>query len=124
MGRKTSAEKQILAQINKNVNHSFRLDREYIIVCNKHKSNFRGALLFWGHKTEDNEKRSFGGYTSDINGCEMYTLKEIEEKHYHFPVYKNDMSFDDFLKLDDVIIKKSDLLRFKELKTMKIVYIP
>ena len=114
----------MLAQINRNVSHAFRLDREYIIVCNEHKGVFAGALLFWGHKTEDNEKRSFGGYTSDIDKCEMYTLKEIREKNYHFPVYEKGMSFYDFLKLDDVIITKTDLLRFKELKTMKIVYRP
>ena len=50
-------------------------------------------------KTEDNEKRSFGGYTSDIDKCEMYTLKEIEEKNYRFPVYEEGMSFYDFIKL-------------------------
>lgn len=124
LSRKTLTERQILAQINKNVSHAFRLDREYIIVCNEHNGIFAGALLFWGHKTEDNEDRSFCGYTSDIDNCESYTLKEIEEKGYHFPIYESGMLFCDFLKLDDVIIKKSDLLRFKELKTMKIVYRP
>ena len=59
-----------------------------------------------------------------IDKCEMYTLKEIEEKNYHFPVYESGMSFYDFLKLDDVVIKKRDLLRFDELKTMRIVYRP
>ena len=58
MARKTLTEKQILAEINRNVSHAFRLDREYIIVCNEHKGVFAGALLFWGHKTEDNEKDS------------------------------------------------------------------
>lgn len=112
----------MLGEINKNVNHAFRLDREYIIVCNEHKGIFPGALLFWGHKTEDNEERSFGGYTSDIDKCEMYTLREIEEKKYLFPVYEKGMPFYDFKKLNDVIIKKEDLLRFDELKTMRIVY--
>lgn len=124
MARKTLTEKQILKQINRNVSHAFRLDREYIIVCNEHKGVFSGALLFWGNKTEDNDKRSFGGYTSDIDKCEIYTLREIEEKGYHFPVYNDEMSFYDFLQLDDVIIKKIDLLRFSELKTMRIVYRP
>lgn len=124
LARKTLAEKQMLAQINRNVSHAFRLDREYIIVCNEHKGIFTGALLFWGHKTEDNERRSFGGYTSDIDKCEMYTLKEIKEKELSLPVYKEGMSFYDFLKLDDVVIRKRDLLRFNELKTMRIVYRP
>lgn len=114
----------MLAQINRNVSNAFRLDREYIIVCNEHKGIFTGALLFWGHKTEDNEERSFSGYTSDIDNCERYTLKEIEEKGYHFSIYESGMSFCDFLKLNDVIIKKIDLLRFKELKMMKVVYRP
>ena len=48
----------MLAEINRNVSHAFRLDREYIIVCNEHKGVFAGALLFWGHKTEDNENTS------------------------------------------------------------------
>ena len=47
----------MLAEINRNVSHAFSLDREYIIVCNEHKGVFAGALLFWGHKTEDNEKK-------------------------------------------------------------------
>ena len=97
----------MLAEINRNVSHAFRLDREYIIVCNEHKGVFAGTLLFWGHKTEDNEKRSFGGYTSDIDKCEMYTLKEIEEKNYRFPVYEEGMSFYDFIKLN--ILNQSHL---------------
>ena len=84
--------------------------REYIIVCNEYKGMFPGCLLFWGHKTEDNEKRSFGGYTSDIDECEMYTLEEIEAKSYHFPKYAETMNFKKFKSYDDIIIKKSDLL--------------
>lgn len=122
--RKTLTEKQMLSYINKNVNHAFCLDREYIIVCNEHSGIFRGALLFWGHKTEDNEKRSFGGYTSDIDKCERYTLKEIKDKGYNFPIYKQDMELQDFLKLDDVIIKYRDLIHIDGLKTMKIIYRP
>ena len=124
MARKTLTEKQMLAQINRNVSHAFRLDREYIIVCNEHEGVFTGALLFWGHKTEDNEERSFGGYTSDIDKCEMYTLKEIEDKGYHFPIYERGMELRDFLKLDDVIIKYSDLMYIEGLKIMKIIYRP
>lgn len=109
---KRLTEKQMLKTINKNVNRAFTLDREYIIVCNEHNGIFAGCLLFWGHKTEDNERRSFGGYTSDIDNCEMYTLKEIEEKGYNFPVFdsrKHDIYW--MLDQDDVVIKKSDLLK-------------
>ena len=124
MPRKTLKERQMLNYINKNVSHAFIPDREYVIVCNEHKGIFNGALLFWGHKTEDNEKRSFGGYTSDISNCERYTLKEIKDKGYNFRVYEEDMKLLDFLKLDNVIIKYSDLMHIKGLKRMSIVYRP
>lgn len=110
--------------INKNVSHAFRLDREYVIVCNEHKGIFNGALLFWGHRTEDNEERSFGGYTSDISNCERYTLREIRNKGYNFPVYEKNMKLLDFLKLDDVIIKYTDLMHIEGLKSMSIIYRP
>ena len=48
-------------------------DRRYVIVCNEHSGMFRGTLLFWGSRTEDGQERSFGGYTSDIDNCEIYS---------------------------------------------------
>ena len=108
------------------------MEREYVILCNEHSGLFRGAALFWGHKTEDNEKRSFGGYTSDIDGCEMYTLEEIKNNGYNFPVFHRD-SFgekDDeevwwsIRQISDIIIKKEDLLNFKNLKTIRVLYRP
>lgn len=98
------------------------MQREYVIVCNVHKGIFDGALLFWGHKTEDRESRSFGGYTNDIDKCEVYTLEEIEQTKYGFPVYHDGMSFNEFKFLDDVVIKKSDLMNFKELREMHVVF--
>lgn len=99
------------------------MEREYIIVCNEHRAIFQGCLLFWGHRTRDKESRSFGGYTSDIDKCEIYTLEEIEQEGYRFPVY-NGENESDFKKLDDVIIKIDDLLAFDWLKTMRVVYRP
>ncbi len=52
--------------------------RDYVIVCNEHSSIIRGALLFWGSRTEDDAKRSFGGYTCRIDKCERYTREELE----------------------------------------------
>jgi len=104
--------------------HNRKYKREYIIVCNEHNAIFNGALLFWGHKTNDNESRSFGGYTSDLDKCERYSLEEIENKHYHFPIYNKSMTFQEFKSLDDIIIKESDLQNFGELKTVTIVYRP
>lgn len=108
------------------------MQREYVILCNKHKGIFNGACLFWGHKTEDNEKRSFGGYTSDIDNCEMYTLEEIEKKGYHFPIFNKTCFCPDddenvwvFIKrISNIIIKKEDLLKLKSLKTIKVLYRP
>lgn len=97
-------------------------NREYVVVCNRHKSMFSGALLFLGYLTDDKEKRSFGGYTSDLDNCERYTLNELQENGCHFPIFNYKMNFYDFAKVDDVIIKKEDLLRFSEVGSAKIVY--
>ncbi len=43
--------------------------------------------MFWGHLTKDDEKRSFGGYTDDINACERYTFEEARSErttHYEY----------------------------------------
>lgn len=98
--------------------------RQYVIVCNEHNAIFGGALLFWGHRTNDSENRSFGGYTSDFSNCELYTLEEIENKHYHFPIYNDTMDYKEFKSYDDIIIKVDDLKNIKELKTMTVVYRP
>lgn len=98
-------------------------NREYVIVCNKHKAMFLGCLLFWGHKTNDDEKRSFGGYTSDIEKCERYSIEDLEKSDYNFPLYNGENEAD-FKKIDDVIIKVDELLAFDWLKTMTVVYRP
>lgn len=54
--------------------------RKYVIVCNEHSA---GWLLFWGHRTQDHESRSFGGYTRNIDGCEIYSEDEVKKKGYH-----------------------------------------
>lgn len=98
-------------------------NREYVIVCNEHKAMFPGCLLFWGHKTNDDEKRSFGGYTSDIEKCERYSIEDLEKSNYNFPLYNGENEAD-FKEIDDVIIKVDDLLAFDWLKTMTVVYRP
>lgn len=79
-------------------------ERKYVIVCNEHSGNWPGALLFWGHRTQDNENRSFGGYTSDIDGCELYSDRELKEKGYHFPRFREGMTLEEFRGYDDVVI--------------------
>lgn len=114
--------KEELLQVKEESDKKYK--RQYVIVCNEHNAIFGGALLFWGHRTNDNENRSFGGYTSDFSNCELYTLEEIENKHYHFPIYNDTMDYKEFKSYDDIIIKVDDLKNIKELKTMTVVYRP
>ena len=114
--------KEELLQVKEENDKKYK--RQYVIVCNEHNAIFGGALLFWGHRTNDNESRSFGGYTSDFSNCELYTLKEIENKHYHFPIYNDTMDYSKFKSYEDIIIKVDDLKNIEELKTMTVVYRP
>lgn len=82
--------------------------RNYVIVCNRYKG-IAGALLFWGEKTNDDEPRSFGGYTSDFNKCEKYTADEIKQSGYGFPFYGIDISHDNYRKVEDFAIEISRL---------------
>ena len=43
------------------------LKRDYVLVSRKWS---QATLVFWGSFTKDDNKRSFGGYTNDINVCE------------------------------------------------------
>lgn len=86
------------------------MQRDYVIVCNEHRGYIPGVLLFWGGFTEDGaEKRSFGGYTSDLDRCERYTLEEVKHSGYHFPVYDERMTRASFKRHRDVAIKISQL---------------
>lgn len=92
-------------------------EREYVIICNRYQG-VGGALLFWGKRTEDDAQgRSFGGYTSDLNTCELYTREEIENSAYKMPFF---VARDNYRSYDDVAI------RVKQLKAlgreMRIIY--
>ena len=89
--------------------------RKYVIVCNEHSA---GWLLFWGHRTQDHESRSFGGYTRNIDGCEIYSEDEVKKKGYHFPKYHDGMSWEEFRVYDDILIEPKDLekLGFKQMR--------
>lgn len=90
------------------------MERNYVVVCNRHKG-IGGSLLFWGCLTKDEAKRSFGGYTSDFNGCEKYTLEEVEQSGYNFPVFGLEVGSDNYKGFDDFAIKIDDLkiLRYR-----------
>lgn len=93
-------------------------ERKYVIVCNEHSGNWPGVLLFWGHRTQDYENRSFGGYTSDIDSCELYSENEVKEKGYHFPRYCEGMTWEEFRGYDDVLIEPECLekLGYKQMR--------
>ncbi len=96
--------------------------RRYVIVCNEHNGMWAGCVLFWGHLTDDGEKRSFGGYTSDIDGAERYSPQDLESGNWHFQVYNKDtMSQQDFLKVRDIAILPEELEGLGY-RTMKVWY--
>lgn len=101
-------------------------ERKYVIVCNEHIGTVKDALLFWGSLTDDSrEKRSFGGYTCQIDKCERYTRKELEEfrgdlkaEYPFFDELKNER---DFFKKDEIFISIDDLkekLHYREFKVL------
>lgn len=89
-------------------------ERKYVIVCNEYPAIFKDALLFWGHLTDDSsEKRSFRGYTCQIDKCERYTRKELEEfrgdlKH-KYPFFDELKKESDFFRKSEVLISVDDL---------------
>ncbi len=97
--------------------------RKYVIVCNEHSGMWRGALLFWGNRTQDGDKRSFGGYTSDVDKCELYSEKDLEEKGYHFSKYHKGMTFEEFRQHNDIAIEPECLSELGY-KKMKVWYLP
>lgn len=90
-------------------------DRKYVIVSNEHSTWPNGALLFWGRRTEDGQERSFGGYTTRFDQCELYTREEIEkwrgELKAQYPFFDEiqPMSPRDLLKHDEVVCTLEDL---------------
>ena len=98
-------------------------ERKYVIVCNEHSAIGPGILLFWGHRTKDHEARSFGGYTSDIDGCELYSDRDLKEKGYHFPKYRKDMTWEEFRGYRDIAIEP-ECLKDLGYRQMKILYKP
>lgn len=86
-------------------------ERKYVIVCNEHNGIVPGALLFWGHRTSKNAQRSFGGYTSDLDSCELYSRSDIDyfrrDIVEHFP-YFHELT-KPFHKYEDVVCTVQDL---------------
>lgn len=95
------------------------MNRNYVIICNRHKG-YGGTILFWGRKTEDKDRRSFSGYTSDFNICEKYTLEEIENRPgFNFPLYGRDCDLKNCIETDDFVI---DINKLEDLGNPALVY--
>lgn len=91
-------------------------NRKYVIVSNEHTTWNAPGLLLWGQRTDDDaERRSFGGYTYDMNECEMYTYSDLAkfrmgvEKHYPFFEELSIKSASDFRKIPEVLCTLDEL---------------
>lgn len=89
------------------------MNRDYVIICNKGARSYNSnMLLFWGTQSEDDQPRSYGGYTYNLDACERYTKEElvnvINTSHYKFPFleyFGNDnWKFEEhfFARIDDL----------------------
>lgn len=96
-------------------------NREYVIVSFEHSG--QSDLVFWGSLTDDKEKRSFSGYTFDLNSCERYTQDEIIEADNPALFYQGESLHELMKSYMDVAIKVDDLLSISGLKTRKTVYV-
>ena len=60
-------------------------ERNLVAVSIKHTEHrwkFGMPCVLWGHRTEDEEKRSFGGYTQFPNNAEVYSLEDWQKSGY------------------------------------------
>ena len=85
--------------------------RDYVVISNEYKG-IGGSLVFWGRYTEDNAKgRNFGGYRSDFASCEKYTLEELKQSGYNFPIYGKEVNHDNWRKFENFAIEIKRLKR-------------
>lgn len=89
-------------------------NREYVLVSWKWSWN-KDHLMFWGSQSKDDERRSFGGYTMDVENCEKYTKDELnKENHLFWEGQKvRDLDTD-----ETYAVKLSDLRHFGQRKTI------
>ena len=60
-------------------------ERNLVAVSIKHTEyrwKFGKPCILWGHRTKDDEKRSFGGYTQFPNNAEVYSLEDWSNSSY------------------------------------------
>jgi hypothetical protein len=68
----------------------------------EYRWKFGMPCVLWGHRTEDNERRSFGGYTLFPEKAELYTIEEFREHYGASDLFK----YDEPVKLDINFCKK------------------
>ena len=71
--------------------------RNLVAVSVKHTEyrwKFGMPMWLWGHRTKDDEKRSFGGYTQFPNNAEVYSLEDWAKSGYNNR---------DWMKLDEPV---------------------
>ena len=71
-------------------------ERNLLAVSIKHteyKWRFGMPCVLWGHRTQDEEERSFGGYTMYPNCAEVYSLAE----------WQNEFRGCDWMKIDEPV---------------------
>ena len=60
-------------------------ERNLVAVSIKHTEyrwKFGKPCILWGHRTKDDENRSFGGYTQFPNNAEVYSLEDWANSNY------------------------------------------
>jgi hypothetical protein len=105
--------------------------RNLVAVSVKHseysfgkKWKFGMRLVLWGeYRTDDNQPRSFAGYTWYLDNAERYSLQDWADSSYHNgsimkidePV-KLDINFwKNYKKYDTVLVLEEDLRRYCEM---------
>lgn len=99
--------------------------RNLVAVSIKHTEyrwKFGMPCVLWGHRTQDHEKRSFGGYTVFPNEAEVYSLKEWQESGYGWgnickvdePVHMEVNFCKKYKKYDTVLVPLDECIKYYE----------
>lgn len=81
-------------------------ERNLVAVSIKHSEyrwKFGMPLILWGHRTPDDGKRSFGGYTQYPNNAEAYSMEDWQNSAY---VGSDIMKIDEPVHLEIKFCKK------------------
>lgn len=102
-------------------------ERRYIAISIKHsewsQKRFKTKKYqLWGNRTKDDDKRSFSGYTFDVEKCEVYSLEDWKNSvHYKASCMKLDepvkVTFDlckKYAKYDTVLVDIDDYMKYLE----------